>query len=244
MNRRDFLAAASATLVHSQLSFASTEPEEVDVELILAVDISRSIDEDEMNRQFDGYAAAFRDPALIERISGSPLGQIACMMFVWSDWSIQLKVADWRKIHDAASAEAFALDIDRFRKQSYLYTSISAAMDYAGHEFGTKFSGTRQVLDISGDGTNNSGRPLEDARRDALGKGIVINGLAVLDNVPSPLGSSPEPLDEYYKEKVIGGPGAFLVVAEGFEDFGQAVKRKIIREIASVPQPGPLVEYV
>jgi hypothetical protein len=108
--------------------------------------------------------------------------------------------------------------------------------------FGRGYEGTRKVVDISGDGVNKSGRPVADARADALGKGIILNGLAVLDRTPTPWAAGLPPLDDYYRDEVIGGPGAFLMVAEGFEAFEQAVKRKIIREIAAAPPPGPQVE--
>ncbi|WP_431268912.1 DUF1194 domain-containing protein [Dankookia sp. P2] len=109
---------------------------------------------------------------------------------------------------------------------------------------GQGFEGTRKVVDISGDGVNNPGRPVADAREEALAQGIVLNGLAVLDKQPGPFAQTAgmPPLDTYYREEVIGGPGAFLVVAEGFPAFEAAVRRKIIREIAAVPAPGARVE--
>jgi hypothetical protein len=117
-------------------------------------------------------------------------------------------------------------------------------MDFAAKQFGQGFEGTRKVVDISGDGVNNSGRPVAEARAEALAQGIVLNGLAVVDRTPTPLSlaAALPPLDTYYREEVIGGPGAFLVVAEGFEAFETAVRRKIIREIAAAPAPGALVE--
>ncbi len=247
MKRRSFLAAtlAAPALLHPRLARAEAEP--VDVELVLAVDVSRSVDAEEQELQLRGYEAAFRDPRLIEGILGGPLGSIACTMFTWSDWHIQTMVVPWTRLDGAAAANRFADAVAAAPRQTHLYTSISGAMDFAVRQFGRGFEGTRRVVDISGDGVNNSGRPVAEARREALDQGVILNGLAVVDRNPSPLtlaGAVP-PLDEYYRDEVIGGPGAFLVVAEGFASFESAVRRKIIREIALAPPPGaPRVERV
>ncbi len=243
MRRRDVLGAALAmpAILRAEQARAATP---VDVELVLAVDVSRSVDPEEQEMQFSGYEAAFRDPRLIEGIAGGPVGAIAVTMFTWSDWHIQTTVVPWMLLDGAAAANRFAAAIANVPRQTWLYTSISGAMDYAAKQFGQGFEGTRRVVDISGDGVNNSGRAVADARAEALAQGIVLNGLAVLDRTPQPLSlaSAMPPLDTYYREEVIGGPGAFLVVAEGFQAFEAAVRRKIIREIAAVPQPGPVTE--
>ena len=216
--------------------------EEVDVELVLAVDVSRSVDAEEMEMQMRGYAEAFRDPRLIDGIAGGPLGAVAVTLFVWSDWNIQNTLVPWMRLDGAASCEAFARAIDRSSRETFLYTSISGAIDYAVAQFGGRYRGLRQVVDISGDGVNNSGRPLPEARTEALERGIVLNGLAVKDRSPPPAAmiAGLPPVDEYYRDEVIGGPGAFLMVAEGYDAFADAVRRKLIREIAGLP--GPLVE--
>ncbi|MBK1661342.1 DUF1194 domain-containing protein [Paracraurococcus ruber] len=243
MFRRSLLGAALAmpALLRNQAARATTP---VDVELVLAVDVSRSVDPEEQELQFTGYENAFRDPRLIEGIMGGPVGSIACMMFTWSDWHIQTVVVPWTKLDGPKTAGAFADAIAAAPRRTWLYTSISGAMDFAAKQFGQGFEGTRKVVDISGDGVNNSGRPVAEAREEALAQGIVLNGLAVLDKQPSPFSqaSGLPPLDEYYRDEVIGGPGAFLVVAEGFTAFEAAVRRKIIREIAAVPAPGARVE--
>jgi len=244
MRRRAILAAtiAAPALLRAGRSRAA---EPVDVELILAVDVSRSVDAEEQDLQFRGYESAFRDPKLIEGIAGGPVGAIACTLFTWSDWHIQNTLVPWTKLDGARACHGFADAIAAAPRQVFLYTSISGAIDHAARQFGQRFEGTRRVVDISGDGVNNSGRPLAEARGEALAQGIVLNGLAVLDKQPSPLtlsGAIP-PLDEYYRDEVIGGPGSFLMVAEGFTAFESAVRRKIIREIALAPVPGaPLVE--
>lgn len=243
VSRRSLLGAAlAAPALLKTRRAAALEP--VDVELVLAVDVSRSVDAQEQALQFAGYAAAFRDPRLAEGIAGGPVGSIAVCLFTWSDWDIQNLLVPWTRIDGRASAEGFAAAVDAAPRETFLYTSISGAIDYASRLFGQRFEGTRQVVDISGDGVNNSGRSLAETRQAALDRGIVLNGLAVLDRDPSPnaaLAGLP-PLDEYYRDEVIGGPGSFLMVAEGFEAFETAVRRKIIREIALAPPPGPLVE--
>jgi len=235
------LGLAAPALITTRSARAATE---VDVELILAVDVSRSVDTEEMEMQMRGYAEAFRDPRLAEGIAGGPLGAIAVTLFVWSDWNIQNTLVPWMKLEDHASCERFARAIDGASRETYLYTSISGAIDYASQQFGQRYDGLRRVVDISGDGVSNSGRPLAAARAEALEKGIVLNGLAVLDRSPQPaaLLAGLPPVDEYYRDEVIGGPGAFLMVAEGYDAFANAVRRKIIREIAAVPAEGPLVE--
>lgn len=252
MQRRHLLATATGLLLPAPALLTArpagaaqrlAEPEPVDVELVLAVDVSRSVDAVEQEVQFAGYADAFRDPRLIEAMMRGPIGSIAVTLFTWSDWNIQEHLVPWMKLDGPASAERFAQALDAAPRRTHLYTSISAAIDYASGLFGQGYEGTRRVVDISGDGINNSGREVADARRDALDKGIVLNGLAVVDRSPAPPGLMPtQPLDEYFHERVIGGPGAFLMVAEGFGSFGQAVRRKIIREIAAAPPSGPGVE--
>ncbi|UFN51053.1 DUF1194 domain-containing protein [Roseomonas sp. OT10] len=241
MRRRRMLEGLVGGLLCAPAVLRSARAAEpVDVELVLAVDVSRSVDHDEQEMQMRGYAAAFRDPKLIEGISRGAIGAIACTLFTWSDWNIQEDLVPWMQISDTVSAERFARALDSAPRRNYLYTSISGAMDYASRLYGQGFEGTRKVLDISGDGVNNSGRPVSIARQEALAQDIIINGLAVLDRTPPPtsLALSQPPLDDYYRDEVIGGPGSFLMVAEGFEAFEHAVRRKIIREVAGLGGPG------
>lgn len=245
MHRRSLIlgALAAPVILRSGRALA-TQP--VDVELVLAVDVSRSVDAVEQELQFKGYEAAFRDPRLIEGIGGGPVGAIACTLFTWSGWNQQEVLVPWARLDGPAACLRFADALAAAPRKTHLYTSISGAMDFAATLFGQGYEGTRRVVDISGDGVNNSGRPVAEAREEALNKGIVLNGLAVMDRTPLPAGLAAglPPLDDYYRDEVIGGPGAFLVVAEGFEAFEQAVRRKIIREIALAPPPGPLVERI
>lgn len=232
-------ALAAPALLPARIARAE---DAVDVELVLAVDVSRSVDAAELEMQMRGYANAFRDPRLADGVTGGPLGAIAVMLFTWSDFNIQEVLVPWMRIGGAQDSVRFARAVDAAPRRAHLYTSISGAMDFACRQFGQGYEGTRRVVDISGDGVNNSGRPVAEARAEALDRGVVLNGLAVLDNEPPPesLRLGLPPLDEYYRDQVIGGPGAFLMVAEGFGAFETAVRRKIIREIATAP--GPLVE--
>ncbi len=223
----------------------------VDLELVLAVDVSSSISPEEMDLQFRGYAAAFHAPDLARRVGAGPIGAIACTLFVWSDPDHQQVAVPWTRIDGAGAARAFAAAIDAAPRTTGLYTSISGAIDFAAGLFGQGgFEGTRRVVDISGDGPDNAARPgraLAQARDDALDRGIVLNGLAILDPDPPPPLTGARfrhhaRLDEYYRASVIGGPGAFLVVAESFEAFAPAVRRKLAREIAHAPPAAPQVE--
>ena len=259
MRRRDFMrraalapAASAAAAAGEARRPARALPagggsEPVDLELVLAVDASSSISAEEMELQLRGYAAAFRAPALARQVAAGPVGTIACTLFAWSDPDHQQVLVPWRIMDGAATAEAFAAALDRAPRAAGLYTSISGAIDFASGLFGRGgFEGARRVVDVSGDGTDNAalpGRTLAQARDDALGRGIVLNGLAILDADQPPVMPVPglpprrAPLDEYYRDAVIGGPGSFLVVAEGFEAFAPAVRRKLVREIARAPAP-------
>jgi hypothetical protein len=241
MQRRQLLRLAGAGVLCTPTILRhawAASPEPVDVELILAVDVSRSIDAEEHETQMRGYAAAFRDPEVIRSIKGGGIGAIACTLFTWSDSDSQEDLVPWMRIGDEASAERFAAAIDAAPRRTWSYTSISGAMEHALglYEQGLH-EGTRRVLDISGDGMNNSGRRLEGVRARMVEEGIVMNGLAVLDRAPLS-GNAASTLEDYYRDEVIGGPGAFLVVAEGFDAFDRAVRRKIAREIASASDAG------
>lgn len=204
----------------------------VDLELILAVDASRSIDAYEQELQMRGYARAFTDSRVVERLQSGPVGAIAVTLFVWSDSHIQEVLIPWTRLSDARSARALGEAIMEAPRRVFLYTSISGAIDYSMKLFGTDFEGTRRVIDISGDGVNNSGRPSSTARDEAVETGIVINGVAIMNERPNPMPLRSPPLDEYYEQQVIGGVGSFLVTAEGFDAFEDAIRRKIIREVS------------
>lgn len=250
---RGAVAAAATAAMARRPARAGTlgGPEPVDLELVLAVDVSSSIKPEEMELQFRGYSAAFQAVELARRIRGGPIGAIACTLFVWSDPDHQHVLVPWTRIDGVGAAQAFAAAVGAAPRATGLYTSISGAIDFATDLFSRSgFEGTRRVVDISGDGADNAARPgrtLAQARDDALDRGIVLNGLAILDAGPPQAAPGPSfrprpPLDEYYRDSVIGGPGAFLVVAESFEAFAPAVRRKLAREIAHAPLAGPRVE--
>ena len=221
---------------------AGAAPVEVDLELVLAVDVSRSIDEEEAALQRDGYVAAFRHPSVIDAIRHGPLGRIAVAYLEWGEYGSTSVVADWTMISDGPSAEALA---DRLRRSARLVssrTSISGALDVAAVMLdGNEFSGRRRVIDVSGDGANNSGDLVNLARDRTVARGITINGLPILNQRESPGGFQQiESLDLYYRDCVIGGPGAFYVVAKDFNDFARAILRKLILEIAGAAPPADL----
>lgn len=242
--RRAFLAAATAAFAavaspgRAQQITTAPSAEPVDLELQLALDVSRSMDPWEQELQFKGYANAFLDPRIHEAINSGALGAIAVTLFIWSDHHIQETLIPWTRLGNAADAQAFAQVVLEAPRRIYLYTSISGAIDYALQNYGTKYEGTRRVLDISGDGVNNSGRPVTQARDDATKAGVVVNGLPVINERPDPFPMRQPPLDDYYREQVIGGPGCFIEVASNFDAFDAAVKRKLLREIAA-PMPPP-----
>ncbi len=231
-------AVVAAVLVAAPRAAATVAPQHVDLELVLAVDVSESMDKDEARLQRAGYIKAITDPRLIAAIRSGVLGRIAVAYVEWSGAAKQRPVAGWTLIDSAAGAGAFAAALSRAPIGTGRWTSISGAIDFAVPMFeANRFIGTRRVIDVSGDGTNNHGRPVTLARDAARARGITINGLPVIHkrfNFSWP----PIPyLDEYFRRCVIGGPGAFMVVATNMADFAAAVRRKLIREIAGLAAP-------
>jgi len=209
---------------------------EVDLELVLAVDVSLSIDAGEARLQRQGYVAAFRDPQVRRAIKGGILGRIAVTYFEWANSAHTHMVVGWTVIDSEASAETFAAALAKRRPGPAHYTSISGAIDFGARLFDANgFDGTRQVIDVSGDGPNNWGDLVVHARDRAVERGITINGLPILDPDPGPYARYNIPnLDLYFRDCVIGGPAAFIVAAEGFDSFASAIRRKLILEIAGL----------
>lgn len=206
----------------------------VDLELVIAVDISGSIDDDEAALQRQGYIKAFRDPQVVDAITHGPNGAIAVTYIEWAGSHHQLPLVKWSLINNAKSANNFADDLAFEPVMVNVWTSISGAM-MAGEEAFRRspYKSKRKVIDISGDGANNDGAPVLLAREKALASGMTINGLPIVNDRPSRYGRRQIPnLDYYYTDCVIGGPGAFIIVANGFDDFARAVRRKLILEIA------------
>ena len=216
------------------------EKTEVDLELVLAVDISRSMDLEEAALQRQGIVRAFRHKAVIDAIERGPLGRIAVTYVEWGSTQYQVTRVDWTEVADANSATAFAEAIERSSVMLVEWTSISGAIAYGARKFNDNgFRSERRIIDISGDGPNNNGHYVNLARDRAVAAGIVINGLPILNNRPNLYGYPVMPdLDLYYEDCVIGGPGSFLVVAHGFEDFARAILLKLVTEIAGLA-PAP-----
>lgn len=229
MRRRSLLAASAAL----PLTARAQPQEPVDVLLVLAVDVSRSIDEDEARLQREGYRNAVSDPRVVEVIRRGMIGAIGLAYVEWAGFEYQRLVLPWTRIANQADADAWASALAEAPRASLSWTSISGGIDFSRRVLAeAPFEGTRRVIDVSGDGVNNSGRPAELARDEAVAQGIVINGLPIINDRPT-FGRMPQiPLDQYFQQSVIGGTGAFMIVAEDFDAFGTAVRRKLIREIA------------
>jgi hypothetical protein len=235
MRRRSLLAASAAALI-TRLARAEGDP--VDVLLVLAVDVSRSVDDDEARLQREGYRAAVSDPAVVEAIRGGMIGAIGLAYVEWAGAEYQRLVLPWMRISGAAEARAWSEKLAEAPRASLSWTSISGGLDFSRSVLEqAPFETTRRVIDVSGDGVNNSGGPVETARDRLVAEGVTINGLPIVNDRPTFGRMPPIPLDEYYRDSVIGGPGAFVIVAEDFQSFGNAVKRKLIREIAALDGP-------
>lgn len=199
---------------------------DVDLALVLAVDVSGSVNTDRFELQRQGYAKAFMSREVIAAIGAGQHHAIAVTLVEWSGAGHQRQMIGWTLVQDAASAEAFGSAIAETPRAFADWTSISGAIDYAVKLFGeSDATPQRRVIDVSGDGINNNGRAVTDARDDAVKAGITINGLPILTEFPT--------LDAYYRENVIGGPGAFAVAVSDFDGFGAAILNKLVREIAS-----------
>src|ERR687895_1325481 len=205
-------------------AFAQTA---VDLQLVLAVDASGSVDQRRFELQQQGYVAAFRDPRVLHAIQSGATQGIAVTMVQWTGPALQIQVLPWTVIKDAATAHAFAAAIAATPRQLFSGgTSLSGIIDYAVPlMLESQFKGMRRVIDISGDGSNNRGRPAASARDDAVRAGIVINGLPILALEPG--------LEHYFSGHVIGGPGAFVIAAESYETFAEAIIKKLVREMAA-----------
>ena len=199
----------------------------VDLVLVLAVDASGSVSQQRFELQKQGYAAAFRDPRVLNAIRSGATQSIAVTMFQWTGPRLHIQVVPWMLIKDEASANAVAAAIEAAPRQLFGGgTSISGAIDYARLLLAqAPYEPARRVIDVSGDGSNNSGRPVTLARDEAVRAGIGINGLPILTVEPD--------LDRYYRDFVIGGPGAFMVPATSYETFAEAIIKKLINEIAA-----------
>ncbi len=206
---------------------------EVDLHLALAVDASGSVSQPRFELQRRGYVDAFASQRVLQAIRSGPQAAIAVSMYQWTGPALQAPVTPWRVIEDEASIRSFATEVASGPRRLFGGgTSVSGAIDYGLALFGqSPFEGGRRVIDVSGDGSNNRGRSVLVARDEAIERGVNINGLPILEVEPD--------LEEYFRHNVIGGPGAFVIAAETFEDFGNAILRKLILEIAGAPVASP-----
>lgn len=234
MPRIAALAALLLTLFAAASGARAETP--VDLELVLAVDVSGSMDPEEHAVQRNGYVAALAHPDVVAAIRGGVIGRIAVTYVEWAGPGLHSVTVPWRLVDGAESARAFAAELAAQPIAQIRGTSISAGLGFASGLFdGNGVEGTRRVIDVSGDGPNNMGPPVETVRDAVLALGIVVNGLPVIIR-PSP-GVA---LDQYYRDCVIGGPGAFVLPVDHPEQMAEAIRRKLILEIAATA-PGPVV---
>lgn len=218
--------------------------EDVDVELVLAVDVSRSMTPRELEIQRRGYAEALVSPEVVRAIQEGPNGRVALIYVEWAGWSSQRVVVPWTVVSNAEEAAAFSRALTAHFNPSLRRTSISGLLDYASGLFEQNgHRSLRRVIDISGDGPNNHGRPVVAARDEVLAKGIAINGLPLMTREGMGWQWHLDDLDEYYRNCVIGGPAAFVIPVLEWEHFPEAVRRKLVLELVGLPagpESGPI----
>ena len=235
---RRAIVIALAFLALAQVSSQAKEELPVDIELVLAVDVSASMDLDELRLQRQGYIAAFRSPELIEQIRSLPLGRIAVAYVEWGDQDTQDIVVPWTLVKDEGGAEQVAAELEAAPLGHAFGTSIAGALTFANELFQNNgFAGQRRTIDISGDGPNTVGTPVAPARDAVLARGVTINGLPIMIRLGWSSGLySTSGLDFYYEDCVIGGQSAFIVIVKSRALFAEAIKRKVILELMSVRQ--------
>jgi Protein of unknown function (DUF1194) len=207
----------------------------VDLNLVLALDASGSVDDERFELQKQGYVRAFLNPRVLDAIRSGNEQAISVSMVQWTGPTLHEVMVPWMVVRDEASARAFGAAINAAQRRLHGGgTSVSGAIDFSVMLLNTSpYRATRRVIDISGDGSNNLGRPPEQARDEAVAMGIRINGLPILMVEPD--------LDQYFRESVIGGPGAFVIVAQNYEQFADAILRKLVTEISSTGERRKLV---
>ncbi len=236
MRRRSALVGSLAALAAGTPARAQTP---VDLQLVLAVDVSRSIDEVEAELQRRGYIEALTNDRVVDAILSGEHKRIAVCYTEWAGTHYQVVVLDWTVIDSPGAARRFAEKLAEAPRTSQSWTAVGAALAHAGQRFeNSPFLAKRRVIDVSGDGRTNDGPPAEIVRDKLVSQGIVVNGLPVMMNRTN-FGRPPDlTLDKYYEDSVIGGPGSFMVVADNFDHFGRAVRTKLVREISDgAPSP-------
>jgi hypothetical protein len=233
------LALCSALFLTPPVAQAA---EPVDLLLVLASDVSRSVDHIKFKLQREGYAAAVADKRVLEAITAGRHRRIAVSFVEWSGVSSQKVVIDWTLIDGADSARKFGDQLVELPRSFAERTSISGGIDFSmGVLARSPYEAPRRTIDVSGDGTNNSGRDVALSRDEAVAQGVTINGLVILSERPMAWNpehtNPPGGLANYYRNNVVGGPGAFVIVAKDFNSFGQAIVKKLIAEIADAGPP-------
>jgi hypothetical protein len=237
---RRLLWAIALTVLSLAMPARAAEP--VDLLLVLAADVSRSVDQEKFQLQREGYAAAISDKRGLDAILAGRNHRIAVLFLEWSGLGNQKVVIDWTAINGSKAAQEFG---DRLLESNRSFadrTSISGGIDFAVAQIArAPYAAERHTIDVSGDGTNNAGRDVTQARDEALALGITINGLVILSERPLPWNpehtNPPGGLANYYRTNVIGGPGSFVLEAKDFSSFGQAIVKKMIAEIADAAPP-------
>jgi hypothetical protein len=250
MRARKALSAAALTIGSALLTIAcafftlgsafpgpAAAAERVDLLLVLAADVSRSVDDGKFRLQRSGYAAALENRRVLDAIRSGAHRRIAICFVEWSGVVSQKLVIDWMAVGDEKSAHEFGDRLLEAPRSFADRTSISAGIDFAMSQLArAPYEAQRRTIDVSGDGTNNSGRDVTQARDEAVAQGVTINGLAILSTSPTPWNpehtNPPGGLAHYYRTNVVGGPGGFVMVAENFESFGTALVNKLVAEIA------------
>jgi len=236
------VAVNAAPRVVNHMAAANDAPVTVDAELVLAVDVSYSMDMDELAIQREGYAQAIISKEFLQALKTGPNGRIAVTYFEWAAAGDQKIIIPWRVIDGPETADAVANEIMKTPIRRASRTSISGAINFAMPLFEeSPYRGLRRVIDISGDGANNNGPPVTGARDAALQKGIVINGLPIMVKEPSLSTMDIENLDLYYEDCVIGGPGSFVVSIKDRDKFKEAIRQKLLLEVAGRTPDRPMI---
>src|ERR1700726_702823 len=226
----------------SQLADTKDNVPSVDVELVIAVDVSYSMDMDELAVQREGYAQAIVSKDFLQALKSGPSSKVAVTYFEWAAASDQKIIIPWRVIDGPETADAVANEIMKTPIRRASRTSISGAINFAVPLFEENpYRGLRRVIDISGDGPNNNGAPVTGARDAALAKGITINGLPIMVKEPSYSPMDIDNLDFYYEDCVIGGPGSFVVSIKDRDRFKEAIRTKLLLEVAGRTPEQPIV---
>lgn len=255
-HRRRFMAIAAAGAAFAVLAAvpprapaqtpAQTRVQTVDAAIVLAADVSRSIDDDEFQLQRRGYATAVTSPQFVQAIQAGSHGAVALCFVEWAGPDQQAVVAKWMVIRDGEGAAEFAKILQDAPRSFAGRTAIGDGIDFAVAQLAAGgITATRRVIDVSGDGNNNSGRPVTDARDEAVAKGITINGLAIINEKTGGVAGTflyshthpPGGLPNYYHDNVIGGPGAFVLQIVNFDTFAEAMTSKLLAEISQAAAP-------